>query len=60
MEQFHFLLMTKQPLAQAKLAELLQISMKEPDNRIVIWLRVNKIRIDMAKFNFIIFSRLLD
>lgn len=44
-------------ISTAKTAELLQISMKESVNRITAWLRVNKLRINMAKSNFIIFSR---
>ena len=39
-------------------AELLQISKKKSVNRIAAWLRVNKLRINMTKSNFIILSRL--
>ena len=43
-------------ISTAKIAELLQKSMKESVSRIVTWLRVNKLRIIMVKSNFIIFS----
>ena len=39
----------------AKTAELLEIPMKESVNRIVAWLRVNKLKINVAMSNFIIF-----
>ena len=42
----------------AKTAQLLGKPMRESVDKIVTWLRVNKLRIDISKSNFVIFLRL--
>ena len=44
-------------ITTAKTAQLLEKSMRESVDKIVTWLRVNKLRINISKSNFVFFSR---